>query len=537
MTRPPPARELVVLVLWMFFPTAGEGAGNSPWIPDNGDGTYTNPVIFADYSDPDVIRVGDDFTLVASSFNCMPGLPILHSNDLVNWTIVGHAITELPSPEFATPQHGKGVWAPSIRYHNGMFWIYYGDPDNGIFLVTSEHAEGPWHKPVLVHKARGWIDPCPLWDNDSSVYLVHAWAKSRSGFNSILTVNKMSPDGMQILDDGVTVFDGHATQPTIEGPKFYKRGTYYYIFAPAGGVTNGWQTVLRSENVLGPYEERVVMQQGSTNINGPHQGAWVNTPAGESWFVHFQDRGPYGRVVLLQPLSWENRWPVIGTDRNGDGTGEPVSGWKMPYLGRTFPVAVPQTSDEFESPSLGLQWQWEANGSDDWFSTTARPGFLRLYAKPGNASTLWETPNLLLQKFPAPQFIAETSINAESLTTGASAGLVVMGLDYCAVTITPHGKGLRLHQIVCHDAENSGKAVELHNQTVAGRTIQIRVEVDTSATCSFSFSVDGVTLTPLEGTFTAREGKWTGAKVGLFCADNSRLKRPAYVDIDWFRVH
>ncbi len=526
--------RVAVCFFWIGSAIAGERPG--PWVPDNGDGTYTNPIIYADYSDPDVVRVGNDFYLVASSFNCVPGLPILHSNDLVNWTIVGHALAQLPSPEFVTPRQGKGVWAPSIRYHDGMFWIYYGDPDNGIYLVKSERAEGPWQKPVLVHKAKGWIDPCPLWDTDSTLYLVHAWAKSRAGFNSILTVNRMSPDGTRILDDGVTVFDGHVTQPTIEGPKFYKRGKYYYIFAPAGGVTNGWQTVLRSENVFGPYEERIVMHQGSTDINGPHQGAWIDTPPGESWFVHFQDRGPFGRVVLLQPLSWENRWPVIGADNQGNGTGEPVTGWKMPFTGRTYPVAVPQTGDEFASSTLGLQWQWEANSNENWFSTTARPGYLRLYAEPGDVSALWATPSLLLQKFPAPRFTAETSIDVDSLRNGR-AGLIIMGLDYCTVTVAPYAERLEVQQHVRHDAGGSGDAIEMYSHPVGSRTIRLRVDVDSSATCSFSYSIDGVTFTPLEYTFNAREGKWIGAKVGLFCIGTGKLGQPACVDVDWFRIH
>ena len=233
-------------------------------MPDLGDGRFRNPVIFADYSDPDVARMGDDYYLVASSFNATPALPILHSRDLVNWTIVGHAASRLPSPRYDTPQHGQGVWAPSLRVHGGRFWIYFGDPDLGIFMTSAVDPRGPWEPLTLVQSASGWIDPCPLWDDDGSVYLVHAWAKSRAGFNSVLTLRRLSADGRRLADDtAVTVFDGTTSQPTIEGPKFYKRGGYYYIFAPAGGVTNGWQTVLRSKSVRGPYEERIVLSAGA----------------------------------------------------------------------------------------------------------------------------------------------------------------------------------------------------------------------------------------------------------------------------------
>jgi hypothetical protein len=187
-----------------------------PWQPDRGDGTYENPVLYADYSDPDVTRAGDDFFLISSSFQCTPGIPVLQSRDLVNWRIIGHVFAELPLPYFDRPRHGEGCWAPSIRFHNGEFYVYYGDPDFGIYMIKSKAISGAWESPVLVKEAKGWIDPCPLWDDDGNAYLIHAWAKSRAGFNSILTVNRMSPDGRQLLDGGTAVFDGHRTQPTIE---------------------------------------------------------------------------------------------------------------------------------------------------------------------------------------------------------------------------------------------------------------------------------------------------------------------------------
>ncbi|HRV56343.1 MAG TPA: glycoside hydrolase 43 family protein, partial [Mangrovimonas sp.] len=260
------------------------------WVADQGDGTYKNPVLYADYSDPDVVRVGDDFYMTASSFTAVPGLPILHSKDLVNWELINHAVQEIvPIPVFNVPQHGNGIWAPSIRYHHDEFYIYWGDPDFGIYMVKTKNPYGDWEKPVLVMEGKGLIDPCPFWDEDGKAYLVHAYAGSRASVKSILVINKMNPEGTKVLDKGKVVFDGHDAHPTVEGPKFYKRSGYYYIFAPAGGVATGWQLVLRSKNIYGPYEEKVVLEQGSTNINGPHQGAWLDSPNGEDWFVHFQD--------------------------------------------------------------------------------------------------------------------------------------------------------------------------------------------------------------------------------------------------------
>src|SRR3989440_5507131 len=351
-------------------------ASSKVWVADNGDGAYKNPIIHADYSDPDAIRVGDDYYLIASSFNAAPGLPILRSKDLVNWTIIGHVFKRQPPYDvFNQPQHGGGVWAPSIRYHNGAFYIFYPDPDRGIYMTQAKQAAGPWSEPLLIKEARGWEDPCPLWDDDGNAYLVSAMVASRSGIKSILVVSRMSPDGTKLLDDGVLVFDGHEQNPTVEGPKFYKRNGYYYIFAPAGGVETGWQLALRAKHVYGPYEARVVLAQGQTTTNGPHQGAWVETQTGESWFIHFQDRGAYGRVVHLEPMRWLNDWPVIGADPDGDGTGAPVATYKKPNVGRAWPVVTPADSDEFNENGLGLQWQWQADPQPNWAFPAGGLGF------------------------------------------------------------------------------------------------------------------------------------------------------------------
>jgi beta-xylosidase len=332
------------------------------WVADNGDGTYKNPIIHADYSDPDLVRAGDDFYMTSSSFNCIPGLPILHSKDLVNWELIGHGIKRLiPEEVFNTPQHGNGVWAPCIRFYNNQFYIYWGDPDFGIYVIKATDPAGPWSEPLLVKAGKGLIDPSPLWDDDGKAYLVHAFAGSRAGIKSVLVVNEMNPEGTAITRDEVMVFDGHAEHPTIEGSKFYKKDGYYYIFAPAGGVTHGWQLVLRSKNIYGPYEEKIVMSQGNTDINGPHQGGWVTTATGEDWFIHFQDKEAYGRIVHLNPMVWKNGWPVIGTDKKETEPENLYSHIKNLMLEKPTTVVTPPESDEFNGSSLGLQWQWHAN--------------------------------------------------------------------------------------------------------------------------------------------------------------------------------
>jgi beta-xylosidase len=542
--------SILLLLLVMIFPAARARTPaqadmvaptvSKVWVADRGDGSYKNPIIHADYSDPDVIRVGEDFYMTASSFNAAPGLPILHSKDLVNWTIIGHVFARQPPFDvYSSPQHGNGVWAPSIRYHNGEFYIYYPDPDYGIYLVKAKNPAGPWSEPLLIKEAKGWIDPCPLWDSDGKAYLVSAMAASRSGIKSILVVSRMTPDGTKLLDEGVMVFDGHDKNPTLEGPKFYKRNGYYYIFAPAGGVATGWQLALRSKNVYGPYEEKVVLAQGKTSINGPHQGAWVDTQTGENWFIHFQDKGPGGRVVHLQPMTWINDWPVMGVDADGDGSGEPVLAYRKPNVGRQWPIRTPPDSDEFNAPGLSLQWQWHANPQSNWAFPAGSLGFLRMFnvPLPDGFRNFWDVPNLLLQKFPAPEFRVTTKVTFTPRTDDEEAGLIVMGLDYAYVSVKKRSEGLFISQTVVKEAEKDGKGKEsTAGPGLKSNTFYLRVKVTAGKSCNFSYSADGVAFTPLGETFEARQGKWIGAKVGIFAVRKGKTRETGYADFDWFRV-
>jgi beta-xylosidase len=528
------------LLALISFTTAAQTTVSNVWVADNGNGTYRNPVLHADYSDPDVVRVGEDFYLTASSFNTVPGLPILHSKDLVNWTIIGHVFSRQPPFDvFSKPQHGNGVWAPAIRYHNNEFYIFYSDPDYGVYVVKARNPAGPWSDPLLIKAARGWIDPCPFWDDDGNAYLVNAFARSRSGIKSILVVSRMSTDGTKLLDDGAIVFDGHDRHPTVEGPKFYKRNGYYYIFAPAGGVESGWQLALRSKKIFGPYEERIVLAQGNTRINGPHQGALVETPNGESWFLHFQDRGASGRIVHLQPTKWVNDWPVIGVDRDGDGTGEPVLSFQKPKVGRNYPVSTPQDSDEFNESKVGLQWQWHANPQTNWVFPSDAYGGLRLFnvPLPKTFKNFWDVPNLLLQKFPAPSFTVTTKVSFRARNDNEMIGLIVMGLDYAYLSVRKRTDGLYASQVICKGADQQNVEKETAAVRLSNNNLYLRVSVSEDALCRFSYSVDGRSFSQLGESFKARQGKWIGAKVGIFAVGSADVNELGYADFDWFRVH
>ncbi|ANE49717.1 glycoside hydrolase [Flavisolibacter tropicus] len=510
------------------------------WVADNDDGTYKNPILHADYSDPDAIRVGNDFYMTSSSFEDIPGLPILHSKDLVNWTLIGHALQQqVPLQHFSIPRHGEGVWAPSIRYHNGEFYIYYPDPDFGIYLVKAKNPAGPWSEPILVEAGRGLIDPCPLWDDNGNTYLVHAYAGSRAGIKSIIVVKQLNKEGTKVIDAGKLVYDGHELDPTIEGPKFYKRNGYYYIFAPAGGVPTGWQLVLRSKNIYGPYERKVVMDQGKSAINGPHQGAWVTTPTGEDWFLHFQDKEAYGRIVHLQPMKWINDWPVIGIDKDGNGKGEPVLVFKKPNVGKTYPKATPADSDEFNDNQLGLQWQWMANPKASWYFINPANSSLRLYSDklPDSANNLWGAGNVLLQKFPAESFVVTTklSFKPNPKLENEKTGITVMGLSYAGLALKSTKDGIYLVHIQALEAGKGKKEEEKQIAKWSSSEIYLRVNVMQGAKCQFSYSADGNRFTEIGEMFTAAVGRWKGAKVGIFCTRDSIINDAGYADFDWFR--
>ena len=548
-------RKLILLTIALpLMASAQKNYKSEVWSPDNGDGTYTNPVINADYSDPDVCvgPSGEDYYMTASSFNCVPGLPILHSTDLVNWEIVGHALKSLYTGDaeleqhFSTPQHGAGVWAPSIRYHNGEYYIYWGDPDFGVYMVKTKDPAGEWENPVCVIKGQGYIDTTPLWDEDGRCYLVNGWANSRSKFASVLTVRELSADGTKAIGQPVIVFDGNGTENrTCEGPKFYKRDGWYWIMCPAGGVPTGFQLAMRSKSPYGPYEHKIVLAQGKTDINGPHQGGWVHTKYGEDWFLHFQDKEAYGRVVHLNPVDWSTGWPIMGKK------GEPVITYKKPLSNTQHPSAVnnPVESDEFNVPVMGKQWQWHANYNEKFGVPTAFGTFrIYTYKLSEGWKNFWEVPNLLLQKTPADAFTVTTKLRMTSKADGQFGGLIMMGLDYSALVVRRIGKEFQLVQMTCKAADK-GKAqteevLATLKPTAADKIdykpgihedIYLRLKVKDSKV-QFFWSQNGKKFTNCGQEFQMKEGKWIGAKFGFIAAETDAKCDRGWVDADWIRI-
>ncbi|WP_327314218.1 glycoside hydrolase family 43 protein [Streptomyces sp. NBC_01235] len=487
--------------------------------------TYTNPILNADWSDPDVVRVGDDFYLTASSFGRAPGLPLLHSRDLVNWTLVGHALERLePAAEFRTPRHDCGVWAPALRWHDDRFWIFWGDPDQGIFQVNAPEIRGPWTRPHLVKKGKGLIDPCPLWDDErGEAYLVHAWAKSRAGVKNRLTGHRMHPEGTAVLDEGKVIVDGDRIPGwfTLEGPKLYRHDGWFWILAPAGGVETGWQGAFRSRDFFGPYEERVVLEQQDTQVNGPHQGGWVRTPSGEDWFLHFQQRGAYGRVVHLQPMRWGHGgtsrsseaesgggWPVLGDE------GAPVLEHRRPDL-PAHPTAAPATDDDFPGGRFGRQWSWTANPQDGWATQHSADGLRLTCVRTADAHDLRTLANVLTQRLPGVPSAVEVELRLHSEEPGARAGLAVLGDAFGWIGLQRGADGTvhLVHRFAEPVAERERDAA--HPRLAPEGRARLRIEIGAGARCRFACDV-GDGLRHSGPVFAATPWRWVGALLGLF---------------------
>lgn len=483
---------------------------------DQLDGTYKNPIINADYSDPDVIRVGDNFYMVCSEFHFM-GMPVLQSKDLVNWHIIGQVYNRLGiSPKYDHMDgYGSGSWAPSIRYHKGLFYVYFCTPDEGLFMSSAADPAGPWSPLTTVKRVSGWEDPCPFWDDDGKAYLGH----SQLGAGPII-VHRLSEDGKQLLDSGKKVYEG----PVAEGTKFYKRNGYYYLIIPEGGVGAGYETALRSRNIYGPYERKIVLEQGKTKVNGPHQGGLVELDSGQSWFIHFQAVDMLGRVLHLEPMKWLDDWPVIGVDLDGNGIGEPVDIYPKPINRPSNTSWLLQTSDEFNTNKLGLQWQWNHNPANENWTVNHPKSYLALTAM--QAPENKRAKNTLTQKLMGRRGEASVKMNITKMQLGQRAGLALIGNNVHEIGIIKTDSGALFY------ADNNGKFVP--GQKVKSRFVYLRILINLDGNSTLSFSTDNKHYQPLgDKCSLSASNFWKAVRPGLFSYNTMGSGGTAF--FDWFR--
>ena len=486
---------------------------------DLGDGTYANPVLNADYSDPDVIRVGDKYYMTCSEFHFM-GMNILESDDMVNWKIIGRIFDRIDLPGYSEmDKYGNGSWAPALRYHDGKFWMYVCTPNEGLFMTTATDPSGPWAPLYQVKDVSGWEDPCPLWDGDGQAFL----GRSQLGGGPII-IHKMSADGKTLLDDGPKVYEG----PTAEGTKLFKKDGWYYLSIPEGGVSTGWQTVMRSKDIYGPYEQKRVLEMGSTRVNGPHQGALVDTPEGEWWFYHFQSTEPQGRVVHLQPVTWKDGFPEIGTDYDQNGVGEPMKICEKPATGVNQKPSAPQASDDFESQTLGLQWQFNHNPHDEYWSLEGRPGWLEI--KPMQAEKLRTAFNQVTQKTMGYKGVVTVKVDFAALTAGGRTGIECIGSKHVGggIAMTEQDGQPKANLYI----ETDGAAETFTNISAVRETgIYLRLEIDAVQNQhQFYYSTDGQTFLPFGDAFQSGSGDWKGSRIGLYAYNTQETAGSVYFD-------
>ncbi len=499
---------------------------------------YQNPILYADYSDPDVIRVGEDYYMVASSFTYLPGVPLLHSKDLVHWEIINYCVPSLPFKKYDRPSHGSGTWAPSIRYHEGTFYVFVPLPDEGIFVARSEDPYGEFQL-NCIQEAKGWIDPCPFWDEDGKAYMVFAYARSRCGIKHRLAMVEIDPQCRKLLGEPKVIFDGEQMGPTTEGPKMYKYEGWYYILMPSGGVATGWQSALRSKQVWGPYEYKIVMHQGNTEVNGPHQGGWVTGVDGRHWFVHFQDVIELGRITHLQPMCFNEGWPFIGSEQNGDGIGEPVKEWHLPAEGQ--PCYEIAQSDDFKGEKLGLQWQWQANPKEVYYSLKGDGGLrLNCLSNDTRDNLLWYAPNALTQipQHRALSVVTKIRLQGEKEGDMAAVGMIGHRYAYLGLQKTEEGNQLVLYSGVVTNKEYEGEAEETVEAVCPydQDTVYLRMELFPNKVYRFAWSSDGIRFTDIGGNQPLFRATWTGAKLCLWSANKNNVISEGYGEYEFVHI-
>lgn len=549
--------SLLLLVSSALFAPAAAGQQTARF-GALGDGTFRNPVIPADFSDPDVIRVGDDYYGIASTFCFSPGMLIYHSRDLVHWEIVGHVVDDITqlNPDLGWERmngYYHGIWAGSLRYRDGIFYCHFATPKGGWFVARTDDIRGKWQVEAMRDSAgqelrgAGWDDLCPLWDDDGQAYIV----ASNFGRHWFPHLFKMSPDGTQLLDglladqedrsQNMEIIGGYVIKPfrTAEAAKLYKWNGLYYIYFSEVRTLHGNRVrvpvMRRSRSPYGPYEEELLMHsQGKEADKEPNQGAILDTPAGEWYFVTHHGTGDFdGRVISVQPVRWSDGWPLIGEDSDGDGVGEMV--WELPLpQGASAPLTM-QTSDDFSAPAIAPQWEWNHQPRADKWSLAERPGFLRLHAfgqlREGEFFT---TRNMLSQRY-IRWGCGEADVRLElsGMADGQRTGLAHFngGKDYACIELRRDAGQLSLWFVRRYRGEEpyERQIGVLPRRT---RVLTLRTTVTFDGEASFSWSPDGRRFRPCEGTYRLTWGNYRGDRIGIYTFNN--LREAGYVDIDRF---
>ncbi len=472
--------------------------------------------MWGDYPDNDVIRVGDDYYMISTSMNMMPGCPIMKSKDLVNWEYCGYCVESMSDPTYnfeGGDEYNEGPWATSLRYNNGVFYVLFNSNRTGAYICTATDPAGPWAMTALGVQL---YDPGMFFDDDGRVYVVHG--------QSTLYLTELNADCKSVKTYNQEI---HVCTSGYycEGSRVYKRNGYYYILnTPTWSKGSKKEVAHRAKSLTGPFEEVDIMASFMNwTGGGVHQGAIVDTPSGEWWAIIFQDRYPFGRVPTLQPVTWINDWPYMGLNDSG----EAVVTYKKPDVGGTYPIKVPATSDEFNSTTLGLQWQWNHNPDNSKWSLSERPGYMRLKTATVT-SDLQYARNTLTQRVQGPECTAVIKMDITNMENGDVAGLTLIETANNFIGVK---KVNGVKSIILSDMGN-----EIASAAFTGNEIWFKAEIPKlSVKTNYYYSTDGVNFTQLGDPLEMHHSGYVGVRFGIFNYATSALG--GYVDIDWYHFN
>lgn len=527
-------------------PQTPDGRGSTHrWTADNGDGTFTNPLFYEEFSDPDLIRVGNDYYMTGTTMHVMPGLPILHSRDLVNWRLIGYAFDRLDlGPDMRTEggreMYGRGIWAPSLRYRDGTFYIFSNINGHGTQLFRATNPAGPWTRTAM---KRSLHDLGVLFDDDGKTYVVWGYrdvhmAQLNAAMDDIV------PGSERVI---IT-----ADQGMGEGAHVYKIDGRYYI-------TSAWYSgrmrmpVARADSPYGPYEvnHAISLDEGWGSVQGYrlrgkpqppfdvsppdtaighnvlHQGGIVCTPGGEWWGFSMTDYNSLGRLTGLSPVTWRDGWPYFGLPGN---LGRTPRTWVKPATGAATSAApLFERDDDFSGASLKPVWQWNHVPVEANWSLAARPGHLRLSTLP--ATDFLAARNSLTQRAVGPRSIPTAVLDTGGLRDGDRAGLALLGIPYRTIGVRRDGVRTAIEWF----DQQSGKSVRV---PFTGKRVWLRAECDyLSERATFSYSLDGRTFATIGDpvTMVFQLKTFQGIRYTLY-AFNAKGVAGGHADFDAFTV-
>ena len=489
------------------------------WRSDQGDGTYRNPVLFADYPDPDIIRVGEDFYFVSTTFANAPGVTILHSKDLVNWRIATHVVDRLDGdPHYDLKDGGDyrhGFYAASLRRHKGLFYLAVTPVGHKTRIYRSARIDGPWTYKELDREA---FDPALFIDEDGTAYL-----GTSIGTDGTVTLLTLNDDLSAVTAGKVTYYNKGA-----EGSKIIRHDGYYYLFNAIPGKLA--MTISRSRSLWGPWETKPSIDDKT----GGHQGAMVDMPDGSWYGFVMVDAGAIGRMTNISPIFWKDDWPWWGTPDKPDFVPDRSP---KPIAGHVF--AEPPSSDDFSAPTLGLQWQWNHNPDDSQWSLRQRQGFMRLHAT--QADGIWTARNTLTQKGQGPRMRAIVKLDMTGIEAGDICGLGSFGKYNAQLSVVGGAKGARSLRMQLTESTQDGPRTDIRVPAipVTGPTLWLRADMDFETKQGrVGYSLDNRVWRDVDAAFPLafdwRTGTFQGQQIAISCYNPAPTG--GYLDVDSFTL-